>query len=217
MMKRVLLFLLIVLSVPAFGRFHTRRIPTFRAFPPTVESLLQQNAVADRMHIARIQTKAELKELVRDGELVPLRNTDALRVAIPADRAFLRPWAAKALMDIAGDFHTVFGTPLQVNSAVRTVQYQRTLTRRNRNAAAPLGPRASVHPAGIAFDIRRRGMTPTQIHWLQWRLLVLNTQGLVIVEEELRQPCFHVVVAGSYPVAEPVTAIPAEITDDILR
>jgi len=48
-------------------------------------------------------------------------------------------------------------------------------------------------------DIARRPLSGEQIRWLEFRLLYYHALGLVIVEEELKQPCFHIVVSGNYP------------------
>lgn len=188
----------LLLPYPAAARRH-RPAPLPRLFPPTADSLLLQNAEVDKLHLARVQNDREMRELVQNGELTPIQSGSALRVNVPSNRAYLRPWANAALIDLSQDFYGTFGAPLTVDSAVRTVQFQRRLRRWNRNAAPDRGPRASVHPAGIAFDLKRRGLSRAQVQWLEWRLFVLRTRGLVIIEEENRHPCLHVVVSGAYP------------------
>ena len=83
-----------------------------------------------------------------------------------------------------------------MNSAVRTVRVQMRLLRWNHNAAPVHGEKASAHLAGIAVDLQRRGLTKEQMTFIQDKLLGLG--NMVIVEEELKQPCFHVVVDGDY-------------------
>jgi hypothetical protein len=183
------LLLITLLVTPAFARHHA---PAPRIFP-TIGSLQQQNAEADRLNLPRIKNKAELQEFIRDGELAAVPTTPALRVNVTRGGAFLRPWAADTLTDLSRAFFEAFARPLTVNSATRTLDAQKRLRRWNRNAAPVKGATASVHPTGIAFDIKRRGLTPTQNRWLEWRLFYLQATGRVIVEEEFRQPCFHIV------------------------
>jgi len=52
----------------------------------------------------------------------------------------------------------------------------------------------SVHETGIAFDISRRHLTRAQERWLEWRLWYQMQTQRLIVEQEFRQPCFHVCV-----------------------
>lgn len=167
-------------------------LPQSRLFP-TTGSLQLQNAEANRLRLPRIQNNAELHELINDGELAPLVQTRTLRVHIPNERAYLRPWAAFTLYLLSMDFYTAFGTPLQVNSAVRTVKFQKHLGRWNHNAAPATGEMASVHTTGIAFDLQTRGLTAQQHYWLEWRLFYMQETGQALVEEEFREPCFHVV------------------------
>lgn len=189
--RHAVLFCLVCIAVPAFARYHR---PDARLFLPSQTSLLLQNAEADSQHLPRIQTDGELHELIADGELVALPESPALHINIPAARAYARPWAVDLIVGLAQDYFAVSGKPLQVNSAVRTVQFQRRLHRWNRNAAPDHGPFASVHTAGIAVDIQRRGLTRGESRWLEWRLWYLAQRGRVLVEEENAQPCFHVVV-----------------------
>jgi len=53
-------------------------------------------------------------------------------------------------------------------------------------------------------DLQRRGLTPAQVHFIQQKLLYLAKLNMVIVEEELKQPCFHIVVTGEYPYPPPI-------------
>lgn len=211
MISRSVILWLLLLAVPAYARH--KHLPEYRAFIPSHENLIAQNEEINRLGIPRIQNDRMLKELVIDGELLPLSNTTDLRVNVPARRAYLRKWAVVFLTSLSADYRRTFGKPLQVNSAVRPVSVQRLLRRWNRNAAPYSGDCASAHLAGIAFDLQRRGLTAAQKRWLQWRLLYYFARGDVIVEEELKQPCFHVVVRGSYPT--PITTLPARIADEV--
>jgi len=92
----------------------------------------------------------------------------------------------------------VFHEPVQVNSAVRTVAFQRHLERTNGNAAPASGETASPHLTGEAIDIAKRGLTLAQIAWMRAYLQPLIEQGKIDVEEEFQQACFHISVYQKY-------------------
>ena len=187
----VTLLLSLTLSATAFA--HSRkRVPTPALFT-TIGSLRAQNSEADRLHLPRIQTKNELREIVQSGELVPIHTSEALKLKITGNHACLRPWAAEQAQSLAADFFLQARRSLTLTSAVRTVQEQKALRRWNPNAAPTTGEQASVHTTGIAFDISRTGLSRAQQRWLEWRLWYLQQTGKVIVEEEQKQPCFHIV------------------------
>ena len=187
----VTLLLSLTLSATAFAHSHKRAVSSPVLFS-TAGSLSAQNAEADRLHLPRIQTKNELHEIVQNGELAQV-CTPALRVKPTGDHAYLRPWAAVLAESLAEDFYEQAHVQLTLTSGIRTVKEQKALGRHNHNAAPPSGPLASVHTTGIAFDIGRSGLTQAQQRWLEWRLWYLQSIGKVIVEEEYREPCFHVV------------------------
>jgi hypothetical protein len=180
----------------ALARQHRHRVHAaeWRAFPPSRQSLIDQNAAADALGLPVIRTSKEMQELAQAGELVRLRTTAYLQVQCPQDRAVVRPWAADFITGLAQDFYATFGKPLRINSATRPQAVQRRLLRWNRNAAPVHGETASVHMRGIAVDIARRGLTGKELAYLQARLAGAVVARRVIVEEELRQPCFHTVV-----------------------
>jgi Family of unknown function (DUF5715) len=192
----------------------------YLAFPPSRQSLIDQNTEADRLGLHRFLDKDELAAAVERGDLVPLPLSVSLGVDKRLDpkRRYVRPWVSQFLFDLSDSFYQTWHQPLLVDSAVRTVQVQRSLIRWNKNAAPAHGELASVHLAGIAVDIARRPLTNQQIRWLEFHLEYYHALGLVIVEEELKQPCFHIVVSGDYPnghikIDEPIDGTPDRIED----
>jgi hypothetical protein len=95
-------------------------------------------------------------------------------------------------------YYKQFHVPLQVNSAVRTMEQQQKLRRHNHNAAPEIGEVSSSHLAGITVDLARRGLTRAQHQWIEDYLKNLRDQGLVEAAEERRQKCFHVMVSDRY-------------------
>jgi hypothetical protein len=164
------------------------------------ESMTRQNEEIDRLQLPRIADQQQLLQLESTGELVPIQETQALRwsAAIQSDKRYSRPWTNQFLQDMSGAYYKEFHAPLQVNSAVRTMEQQQKLRRSNRNAAPETGETASSHMAGITVDLARRGLTKAQHAWIEDYLKNLRDQGLVEAAEERRTLCFHVMVSDRY-------------------
>jgi hypothetical protein len=164
------------------------------------EVLLHQNEMADRDGLTRIRDDADLLDLRRENKLVALPESDALTVDyhLPENRRFSRPWTAAFLAVLAHDYYFSFHSPLQVDSAVRTITVQERLVRTNGNAAPTTGETASPHLTGQAVDIAKGGLSRTEIAWMRTYLQPLIDQGKIDVEEEFQQACFHISVYKNY-------------------
>lgn len=168
------------------------------------EILLHQNEMAERDGLDRVRDDADLLDLRRQKKLVPLPESETLRVdyRLPENRRFSRPWTVAFLTVLAADFYENFHVPLQVDSAVRTIEVQQRLMRINGNAAPSTGDTASPHLTGQAVDIAKGGLTRTEIAWMRTYLQPLIDLGKIDVEEEFQQSCFHISVYKSYlPIA----------------
>lgn len=171
-------------------------------------SLLRQNEKNTAEGLVRIEDDAQLDELEAARDLSPLPASVALKVnpGLPANRRYCRPWTARFLADFARVHYARFHRPLQVNSAVRTVMFQRALLEVNGNAAPASGDIASPHLTGAAVDIGKHGLSFSELAWMRAWLLPLQTAGKIDVEEEFYQSCFHITVYSSYaPPSQPVT------------
>ena len=164
------------------------------------EILLRQNQVADRDGLDRVQNDDDLLDMRSKKILVALPVDATLQVddRLPANRRYCRPWTAQFLAALARAHYARFHTPLQVNSAVRTVEFQQRLLRTNGNAAPAEGETASPHLTGQAVDIAKHGLSLTEIAWLRGYLLPLVQERKVDVEEEFQQACFHISVYKKY-------------------
>ncbi len=164
------------------------------------ESLVRQNTRADAEGLERIEDEEDLNRLVCAHELVSLPASESLHVntSMETNRRYCRPWTAKFLTDLAEAHYQRFKRPLQVNSAVRTVAYQRRLIRINGNAAPAEGDIASPHLTGATIDIGKKGLSLSEIGWMRAYLLPLQQAGRIDVEEEFAQSCFHISVYKSY-------------------
>jgi hypothetical protein len=169
------------------------------------EVLLHQNQMADRDGLTRVQNDAGLLDLLHQKKLVPLPIDETLRVdyRLPLNRRYSRPWTAQFLAALARDHFAAFHVPIQVDSAVRTVQVQRRLMRTNGNAAPAAGETASPHLTGQAIDIAKSSLTLTEIAWMRAYLQPLIEAGKIDVEEEFQQACFHISVYKDYLPATP--------------
>lgn len=166
----------------------------------TLASLERQNRRLDEEGLQRVEDDGDLRYRVARHLLVPLPGSTGVSVnpALPGQRRYCRPWTAEFLSDLARMHDAVFHRPLRVDSAVRTVAYQRRLISINANAAPAVGDVASPHETGAAIDIAKRGMTWREIGWMRNYLLTLQKAGLIDVEEEFYQSCFHITVYDGY-------------------
>lgn len=184
------------------------------------DSLVRQNERNESDDLERIEDDADLADRIARGMLVPVPVSSALAVnpALPEDRRYCRPWTASFLTDLARAHDSEFHKPLIVSSAVRTVEYQRHLMRRNHNAAAAEGDIVSPHLTGATIDIAKSGLSRREMAWMRDRLLGLQNQGLIDVEEEFRQACFHITVYKDYAPdqpSHPATKLAADANDHL--
>jgi Family of unknown function (DUF5715) len=166
----------------------------------SLASLERQNERLTSEGLERILNENDLAARIANHLLVPVPVSDALTINpdLPINHRYCRPWTAKFLADLARDHEAVFHRPLEVSSAVRTVQYQRELMRVNGNAAPAQGDIVSPHLTGATIDIAKKGLTRDEVKWMRRRLLQLEDEGKIDVEEEFRQACFHITVYTTY-------------------
>ncbi len=168
--------------------------------------------MAESEGLERIQDDEDLNNRIAAGALVPVPVDSALRINedLPENRRYCRPWTASFLRTLAEAHAEEFPrAPLEVTSAVRTVEYQRRLRRVNGNAAAADGDLASPHLTGGTIDLAKKGMSRREIAWMRTWLMPLQQAGKIDVEEEFRQACFHISVYKSFVGAAPDSDAPA--------
>jgi len=174
----------------------------------TRDSLVRQNERINQENLERIQDDDQLAGLIDSEDLVRLPETRELGVAqnLPVLRRYTRPWTRDFVEDFASSHFDKFHRGFQVTSAVRTVEFQHQLIRRNHNAAAEVGDLASPHLSGATIDIAKHGMTRKEIQWARQYLLELQNKGFIDVEEEFRQAVFHITVYHQYSEPAPMEA-----------
>lgn len=206
----IVLWLLGATALPSFALHRTtakpyrhhrvRRVRWNPVFRGTHEALVRENEQLDLLQLPRIENDDQLMLLEQAQELVPIRESDSLAIAqnLTDSRRYCRPWTRDFVEDFARDYYKEFHQPIQVTSAVRTMQQQHKLRRHNRNAAPEAGDTASTHLTGVTVDVLKRGLTRKQMTWINAYLMPLHDQGLVEPVEERRQPVFHIMVSNSY-------------------
>ncbi len=187
------------LRAAGHGRYQVALGGYVAMFPGSHEMLVRENQELDRLQLPRIADDYELIRYETAHDLVPVSESDALKIAadLPENRRYCRPWTRDFLQDFSQAFYNEFHSPIQVNSMVRTVEQQHRLRRWNRFAAPEFGDTASTHLTGVTFDMSRRNLTFAQYEWIRNYLLPLQAQGMVDPIEE-RQPVLHVVVYEKY-------------------
>jgi hypothetical protein len=177
-----------------------RRIIPVAPLIGSAESLARQNTMADAEGLERILDEDDLADRIAQKLLVPVPASPSLVVNgnLPENHKYCRPWTADFLTNLAKAHEAKFGHPLEVSSAVRTVEYQKQLMMINGNAAAAEGDIVSPHLTGATIDIAKSGMTRAELSWMRGWLLPLQTSGSIDVEEEFHQRCFHITVYKNY-------------------
>jgi len=193
---------------PAANKAATLRRTRLVATPPmrgSYVSLERQNEKLEAEGLERIEDETDLSGRIAHKLLVPLPASAALAVNgnLPENHRYCRPWTARFLADLARIHAAQFHRPLEVSSAVRTVEYQKRLLETNGNAAPAEGDVVSPHLTGATIDIAKQGLSRQELGWMRRWLLPLEAAGKIDVEEEFQQSCFHITVYKNYLLAKP--------------
>ena len=165
------------------------------------QSLRGSRASVDRMFTRAVRndldflrTSKGVYEAVNDGELVMISITMDMMLE-EVSYPFVLPKTKDVLNAFARKYRTACGERLVVTSASRPRIEQ------PRNASAK-----SVHPTGMAIDVRR----PTGIclTWMRAELVALERQGVLEATEERHPVHFHVAVLqrGKFAPVAPAVA-----------
>jgi hypothetical protein len=142
-------------------------------------SLDIQNRVARDHDFTYISTAAQVTRFVDAGYLVPVpesRNVELHGVSFP----YARPEVALFVRRLGGQYRAACGEKLVVTSLTRPT------TRQPRNASD-----RSVHPTGMAMDLRRSGSRQCRA-WLEGVLLSLEKGSILEATRERYPPHYHV-------------------------
>lgn len=127
-------------------------------------------------------TPATLDDAIAKGKLVPLPGDETYELARGVGFSYSTAESREFIMQFAPQYLAVCGTPLTVTSAARP------MSRQPRNA----NPH-SVHPTGIAVDIRRPYPGPC-LTWVRSALAELESRGFVEATEEHHPVHIHLAV-----------------------
>lgn len=149
-------------------------------------SLDRQNRQAKLHDFTFLRQRQEVSKFAGAGLLVPIEgnrdyrlNNVSFEVARPEVRLFLER--------LAGQYRRTCGTPLVVTSLTRPIELQPS------NAS-----RRSVHPTGMALDLRLPSTSSCRA-WLERTLLHLEGEGAIDATLERRPAHYHVAVfPGAY-------------------
>ncbi len=158
------------------------------ATPAHAQSLRGSQASIDRMYdhakaekLPFYETASDVRSAVANGRLVALDvsgNVQLHSVAYP----YVRPSTRMFVDHLATEYVSTCGEPLVVTSGVRPA------TRQPRNSVS-----LSVHPTGMAVDIRRPRNSKC-LRWLRSTLASLEGQDVLEATEEHWPAHFHVAV-----------------------
>jgi hypothetical protein len=141
-------------------------------------SLNRQVLQADIHDFTYIRDGNQVQRFVEAGYLVPVRgnrNFYLKGVSFP----YARPEARLFIERLSSQYMRACGERLVVTSLTRP------LNRQPRNASA-----RSVHPTGMAMDLRRSRNVQCR-RWLEQVLLSLEKQGVLEATREYRPPHYH--------------------------
>lgn len=185
------------------------------AHPADAQTLRGSRDAVDRTYrkardhdLTFYRTPSAVRAAAREGELVRLEGNADYRVH-QVSYPYVLPTTRTFVQRLAAQYRAACGEKLVVTSAVRPKSY------RLANSVD-----RSVHPAGMAVDIRKpkRGRCAT---WLRRTLLHVEGRGAIDATEERHPPHFHVAVypkqylayIGRSPASRPASARAAEVSD----
>jgi LysM repeat protein len=144
-------------------------------------SLDQQNRVAREHDFTYLRTPEQVRSFVSQGLLVPVKpnaDFDLHAVSFPYARAEVALFVER----LASQYRQACGEKMVVTS----------LTRPLSNQPSNASPR-SVHPTGMALDLRRSNNARCR-SWLENTLLQLEGTGVLDATRESNPPHYHVVL-----------------------
>lgn len=157
--------------------------PTLRGSP---SSMVRQHEVAKASDYSFIRDAAEVKRMVANGYLVRVKPTDDFRLA-NVSQPYARPEVVTFLERLSEQYRDACNERLVVTSLTRPLGNQPS------NAH-----KLSVHPAGMAVDLRISRDADCRA-WLEGTLLALESRSVLDVTRERNPPHYHIAVfPGAY-------------------
>lgn len=147
-------------------------------------SLVLQNVGAAEEGFSYLRTASQVEEFVELGLLVKLPGNADYELA-GVSFPYARDEVKRFVERLGRQYRTECGEPLVVTSLTRPI------ARQPRNASE-----LSVHPTGMAVDLRRSDRASCR-RWLEETLLWLESKGVVEATRERWPPHYHISVFGT--------------------
>jgi hypothetical protein len=144
-------------------------------------SLDLQNRIAKEHDFTFTRSTAQVKRFVSSGYLVPVRSNGDFHVK-RISHPYARPEVALFIERLGRQYRAACGELLVITSLTRPTN------RQPRNASS-----RSVHPTGMAMDVRRSTNRNCRA-WLERNLLQLEGAGVIEATRENRPPHYHIAV-----------------------
>jgi len=146
------------------------------------ESVQRMWDFADSHHLPFYLTPTNIDDAIKKGKLVALTGDSTYELTRGVGFSYATREAKQFVLAFAPQYLAACGTPLTVTSAARPISRQP----HNSNPY-------SVHPTGIAVDLRRPPAGPCQT-WVRNALAELEAKGFVEATEERHPAHLHVAV-----------------------
>lgn len=159
-------------------------------------AMIEQNRVAKAHGLDFYASPQQIQAAVERGDLVRLDGNADYDVADFVSYPYAHPAALLFVERLSAQYHEACGQKLVVTSAVRPSNAQ------PRNAHA-----LSVHPAGMALDLRVSDRASCRA-WLEATILELEGRGVLNGIREFHPPHYHVAIFPG-PYLEYATALMA--------
>jgi hypothetical protein len=195
----ILSFIILLSSFINMDKYKSIKVKT-ASLQGSRESLIKQNTIANKEGLTRITDSVQLEFFIKTKLLVPLREDSIVRIdsLLLCKNRYVRPITALFIDDFGFNYYKHFGISIKISSAVRTIEYQRELSKTNLNAAPATGPLSSTHSTGATIDISHLDMTDEQKEWSRDYLLYYEAQNCIEATEEKSQKVFHIMVFSNY-------------------
>jgi hypothetical protein len=151
---------------------------TLRGSPASVE---RQYRVAQEHEFTFLRTSQQVRQFVDRGYLVHLPGNQNYTLA-RVSHSYARPEVKLFVERLSAQYRAACGEQLVVTSLTRPL-----------NGQPPNASSRSVHPTGMAVDLRV-SQQPRCRSWLESTLLSLERQGVISATREHRPPHYHVSV-----------------------
>lgn len=149
---------------------------------PSRSALMRQVRAAQAHGAYYARNDADLRTMLLTGELVRVEDSGSLALKRSIRQPYARPEVKLFLDRLSQQYRRACGRKLVVTSLVRPKN------RQPRNSSS-----LSVHPTGMAMDLRRSSYGTCR-SWLERVLLSLENRGLVEAARERYPPHYHVVL-----------------------